>query len=157
MPCPKPTKVSEKWRYEKIKDCLKAINQSPVDSEPSLNYNLKQSYEQCLNDAMEDVSKELGRVASMDVDEKQRMLDLVGKAANVWLEFGQQQYRTYLLMSKSGSQPSRSGQAFVNTDGMQELVVGPEVRRMGNLQGERLERDELLPDCKGKFDVLCAH
>jgi hypothetical protein len=88
--CPKPTKVSEKWRYEKINGCLKAINQSPVDSEPSLNYNLKQSYEQCLNDAMEDVSKELGRVASMDVDEKQRMLDLVGKAAKVWLEFGQQ-------------------------------------------------------------------
>ena len=105
---------------------------------------------------MEDVSKELGRVASMDVDEKQRMLDLVGKAAKVWLEFGQQQYRTYLLMSKSGSQPSRSGQAFVSTDGMQELVVVPEMRRMGNLQGERLEKDELLPDCKGKFDMLCA-
>ena len=154
VPCPKPTKDSEKWRYEKIKDCLKTINQSLVDSEP--NHNLKQSYQQCLNDTMEDVSKEVGRVASTDVSEKQRMMDLVRKAAKLWLEFGQQQYRTYLLMSKSGSQPSRSGQAFVSTDGMQELVVGPEVRRMGDLQGERLEKDELLPDCKGKFSVLCA-
>ena len=153
MPCPKPTKV---WRYEKIKDCLKAINQSLVDSEPNLNYNLKQSYEQCLNDAVEDVSKECGRVASMDINEKQRMMDLVRKAAKLWLEAGQQQYRIFLLMSKSGSQPSRSGQAFVGIDGVQELVVYPEVRRMGNMQGERLERNELLLDCKGKFSVLCA-
>jgi len=83
-------------------------------------------------------------------------MDLVRKAAKLWLEFGQQRCRIYLLMSKSGSQPSRSGQAFVGTDGKQELVVGPEVRRMGNVQGERLEKDELLPDCKGKFSVLCA-
>ena len=135
VPCPKPSKVSEKWRYEKINDCLKAINQSPVDSEP--NYNLKQSYEKCLNDAMEDVFRELERVASMD--DKQRILDLVRKAGKLWLECGQQPYRIYLLMSTSGSQPSRSGQAFVSIDGKQELVVGPQVRRMGNMQGERLE------------------
>jgi len=109
-----------------------------------------------LNDATEDVSQELGRVTSIDVNDKQRAVDLVRQAAKLWLEAGQQQYRVYLLMSKSGSQPSRSGQAFVGIDGMQELVVDPEVRRMGNVQGERLEKDELLPDCKGKFSVLRA-
>ena len=146
VPCPKPTKASEKWRYEKVNDCLKTINQPSVNSD-----SLKQSYEQCLNDAMEDVSRELGRVTSMDVNDKQRMVDLVRKAAKLWLEVGQQPYRIFLLMSKTGTAPSRSGQAFVDAHGDQELVVGPEVRRMGNMQGERLEKDELVPDCKGKF------
>jgi hypothetical protein len=146
VPCPKPTKDSEKWRYDTINDCLKAINQLGSDK-------LKRSYEQCLNDTMEDVSHELERVASMDVNDKQRMMDLVRKAAQLWLEVGQQRYRIFLLMSKSGTKPSRSGQAFVDT---QELVVGPEVRRIGNAQGERLEKDELVSECKGKFSVLNA-
>jgi hypothetical protein len=149
VPCPKPTKDSEKWRYDTINDCLKAINQ--LGSEP--NHKLKQSYEQCLKDTTEDLSHELERVASMDVNDKQRMMDLVKKAAKLWLEVGQQRYRIFLLMSKSGTKPSQSGQAFVDT---QELVVGPEVRRIGNAQGERLEKDELVSECKGKFSVLYA-
>ena len=146
MPCPKPTNDSEKWRYEIINDCLKAINQPLVNSD-----KLKQSHEQCLNDAVEDVSQEFTRVASMGDSDKQRMMDFVRKAAKLWLEVGQQPYRIFLLMSKTDTAPSRSGQAFVDAHGDQELVVGPEVRRMGNMQGERLEKDELVPDCKGKF------
>jgi hypothetical protein len=149
VPCPKPTKNSEKWRYEIINDCLKAINQPLVNSD-----KLKQSHEQCLNDAVEDVSQELTRVASMGDSDEQRMMDFVRKAAKLWLEVGQQPYRIFLLMSKIGTTPSRSGQAFVDAHGEQELVVGPEVRRMGNMQGERLEKDELVPDCEGTFSVL---
>jgi len=149
--CPKPTKDSEKWRYDTINDCLKTINQ--LGSEP--NYKLKRSYEQCLNDTTEDISHELERVASMDND-KQTITDIVRKAAQLWLEVGQQRYRIFLLMSKSGTKPSRSGQAFVDIHREQELVVGPEVRRIGNAQGERLEKDELVPDCKGNFIVLYA-
>jgi hypothetical protein len=154
VPCPKPTKVSEQWRYEKINDCLEAISKPLPVCEP--NYNLKLSHEQCLNDTMEDVSHELARVASLGDSDKQRMSDLVRKAAKLWLEIGLQRYRIFLLMSKSGTKPSRSGQAFLGIDGQQELVAYPELRRMGNLQGERLENDELMPDCQGKFSVLHA-
>ena len=150
----KPTEDSEKWRYETINDCLKAINQPLPGSQP--DYNLKQSYEQCLNDTTDDVFHEFERVASMDVNDKQRIIDLVRKAAQLWLEVGQQRYRIFLLMSKSGAKPSRSGQAFVDTHREQELVVIPEVRKMGNAQGERLEKDELVSGCKGNFSVLYA-
>ena len=109
-----------------------------------------------MNNTMEDVSHELARVASMDVNDKQRMVDLVRKAVKLWLEVGRQRYRIFLLMSQTGSMPLRSGQAFVHAHGQQELVVDPEVRRMGNAQGERLEKDELVPECKGKFSVLCT-
>ena len=32
--------------------------------------------------------------------------------------------------------------SLIEVDGQKELVAGPEVRRMGNAQGERLEKDE---------------
>jgi len=75
-----------------------------------------------LNDAMDDVSQEFGRVAPMDVNDKQRMMDLVRKAAKLWLEVGQQPYRIFLLMPRTGAKASRSGQTFVDTHGEQELV-----------------------------------
>ena len=148
MALPKPTKDSEKWRYEKISDCLKAINQ------PSNPKRL--SYERWLSDTVEDVSHELKRVASMKDDDKQRIRDLVRKGAKMWLEIGLQRYRIFLLMSKTGIKPSRSGQAFVDRYGEQELVVHPEVRRRGNAQGDRLEKDEPVTDCQGKFDLINA-
>ena len=46
--------------------------------------------------------------------------------------------------------------AFLGIDGQQELVAYPELWRMGDLQGERLEMDELVPDCQEKFSVLHA-
>ena len=155
-PYPTPTEVSERWRYETIKACLDAINRSLLDCSGP-DYNLKQSYEKCLKDATEDVSHELGRVATLSHNEKQRISDLVRKAAKLWLEIGRQRYRVFLLMSQSGAKPSRSGQVFVNRDGMQELVADPELRRMGNAQGERLEKDELVSDCKGKFSFMMVH
>ncbi|KAN0071923.1 hypothetical protein V8E54_009652 [Elaphomyces granulatus] len=151
VPCPKPTKVSEKWRYQTIDDCLEAISQPLLGWEPDIN--IKQCYEQSLVETTEDISHEFGRVASID---KQRMSDLVRNAAKLWLEIGQQRYRIFLVMSKSGSKPSRSGQAFVDADGRQELVASPELRRIGNVQGEKLEKEDLVLDCRGKFGVLYA-
>jgi hypothetical protein len=131
------------------------ISQPLPDFEP--DYNLKRSYEKCLNDATEDVSRELGQVAFNYIsNDKQRTSDLVREAAKLWLEIGQQRYRTFLLMSNSGSKPSRSGQAFVDADGRQELVATPELRIIGNAQGERLENDKLVLDCRGIFSMLYA-
>ena len=137
-----------------MKKCLEAISQPLLEWES--NYNLKQGYELSLKEVIEDVSQELEKVASVSSSDKQRMSDLVRKAAKLWLEVGQQRYRIFLLMSDSGAKPSRSGHASLDSDGSQDLVAMPELRRMGNAQGERLERDELVSDCKGRFSVFYA-
>jgi hypothetical protein len=82
------------------------------------------------------------------------MGNLVRKAAKLWLKAGQQRCRLFLLMSDSGKEPLRSGQASLDRDGKQELVVIPELRRIGNEQGERLDKNELVSDCKGRFSVF---
>jgi len=135
-----------------MKKCLEATSQPLMEWED--NYNVKQGYESSVKETTEDISRELARVAFVSGSDKQRMSDLVRKAARLWLEVGQQRCRMFLLMSYSSKEPSRSGQAFLDRDGTQELVVVPELRRMGNAQGERLEKDELVLDCKGKFSVF---
>jgi len=135
-----------------MKICLDAISQPLLEWES--NYNLKRGYELCLKEVMDDISQELGKVAPVNGDYKQRMSDIVKKAAKLWLEVGQQRYRIFLLMSTLGGKPLRSGQGSLDRDGTQELVVVPELRRMGNAQGERLDKDELVSDCKGKFRVF---
>src|SRR5436190_20365217 len=135
-----------------MKNCLEAISQPRVSWETG--YDLKRSFESSLEKIMDDISQELNNIISMDSKGKNTMSDFVRKAAKLWLDVGQQRYRIFLLMSQSGEKPSRSGQ--LNKDGKQELVAEPELRRMGNAQGERLERDELVSNCKGKFDVFCS-
>lgn len=118
------------------------------------SYNIKQDYEICLREATEDMYKELGRVAAVDSSEKKRMSDLVKRAANLWLEASQQRCRIFLRMSYSADEPVRSTNAALDSDGTMELVVVPEVRRLGNAQGERLEKDELVAGCQGRFSIF---
>jgi hypothetical protein len=113
-----------------------------------------EGYESSLREVVEDVSQELERVAAVSSSDKQRVSEFVRKAAQLWLEVGRQPYRILLVMSNIGEKPSRSGPASLNSDGTQDLITRPEVRRIGNSQGERLERDEVVADCKGIFSVF---
>jgi hypothetical protein len=149
--CPKPTKGSEKWRYEKMKKCVEAISQPLMEMEPY--YNVKRQFESTLTETSEEIYHELMKVAYLDNIEKQRIRDLVKRAAKLWLEVGQQRYRMFLIMTNSTQEPARSNESALRAGKMQ-LVVAPELRRMGNAQGERLEKDELVMDCEGKFSVF---
>ncbi|KAH0556730.1 hypothetical protein GP486_005485 [Trichoglossum hirsutum] len=152
---PMPTKDSEKWRYEKIKECLDATSQ--LLKEGDANYNVKRDYDQSVRDTIDDMLQELERIASVGDVDKQNLRNLVRRAAKFWLEVGQQRYRLFLIMSDSGREPSRSGQTAVDRDGTQKLVVVPELRRIGSGQGTGLENDELVADCKGVFSVFKFH
>ena len=150
--CPRPTKASEKWRYETMKECVEAITEPGIVVKA--NRNVKGGYELTLKEITDALSHELARVALVDTNDKQRMELLVKKAAQLWLEVGQQRSRMYLLMSNSGHEPAQSSPASLNRDGRMELVVVPEVRRKGNVQGDRLGEDELVSDCKGEFSIF---
>jgi len=135
-----------------MKKTCEAVGQPLQEWDPG--YGVKQGYEQSVKEVMKDISDELGRVASISSKDKQRISDLVRKAATLWLEIGQQRCRIFLLMSDSGGRPSRNEPSSLDGDETQELVVMPELRRKGNAQGERLEKDELISGCKGEFSVF---
>jgi hypothetical protein len=139
-----------------MKTCAQAIAQPLMEWDS--NYDIKQGYESTLKDVTQDLSRELGRVAKVNSSDKQRLSDLVKQAAKLWLEAGQQRCRMFMLMSEpgSGDVPKRSGSASLDSDHRQSLVVFPALRRLGNSQGERLDKDEVVMDCNGQFSVFLA-
>ncbi|KAG4439729.1 hypothetical protein IFR05_004807 [Cadophora sp. M221] len=151
---PRPTKESEVWRYETMKNCVEATSQASGGPDP--RNMLRRGYEQSVTDTAKDLCDELGRVSTISPSEKQRMADLVRKAAKLWMEIGQQRYRMFILMSETNLEATRSRPKSVNREGKLSLVVIPELRRMGNAQGEKLDKNELIMDCKGKFSIFSA-
>ncbi|KAH6724440.1 hypothetical protein BKA61DRAFT_588455 [Leptodontidium sp. MPI-SDFR-AT-0119] len=149
---PRPTKESEVWRYETMKNCVEATSQAPAGTEP--RNTLKRGYEQSVTETAKELSDELEMVSTISPSEKQRLGDLVRKAAKLWMEIGQQRYRMFVLMSETNIEATRSRPKAVNREGKLSLVVIPELRRMGNAQGEKLDKNELIMDCKGKFSIF---
>jgi hypothetical protein len=135
-----------------MKKIVASIKQPFLEGAPY--QKVKRDYELTIKETMGEISHELGEVAPISTDEKQRLNDLVKKAAKMWLEVGQQRCRMFLLMSNSGREPTRSRATARGPDGTLGLVVVPELRRFGNANGERLERDELVTGCRGKFSVF---
>jgi len=140
--CPSPTKDSEKWRYETMKKCIEAINQKSGN-------DTKLIYEQSLKDTCDAMCQELEKITQVTSSDRQGMTELVKKAAKLWLEVGQQRYRVFVLMSDSGKEPARS--SVPDHDGALSIVVTPGLRRLGNSQGDRLEKEETVMGYKGKF------
>jgi hypothetical protein len=134
--------------------CVEAIKQHPMNSEP-----IKEGYESTLKEVTDELFHELERVAAVsDIEnqgiDKQRVNELVRNAANLWLEVGQQRFRAKLVMSGTGEKPVQSRQTALSPSGTLNLVVFPELRRLGNAQGEQLENEELVMGCKGTFNVF---
>jgi hypothetical protein len=118
-------------------------------------YSIKQDYELSLENATGEITRELANVATANDSENQRRIGiLVKNAAKLWLEVGQQRYRVFLLMSDSGRYPARSRSKYLESDGTLGLIVVPGLRRLGNVQGERLDKDEMVLDCKGDFFIF---
>lgn len=93
--------------------------------------------------------QELEKITQVTSNDRQSMTELVKKAAKLWLEVGQQRYRLYVLMSESGKEPVRG--SVPDHDGALSIVVTPGLRRFGNSQGDRLDKEEIVMGCKGKF------
>jgi len=135
-----------------MKRLVAAIKQPYMEGVP--NQKVKRDHELTIKETIDEISKELREVAPISADEKQRLSVLVKKAAKMWLEVGQQRCRMFLLMSDLGKEPKRSRAAARSQDSTLGLVVVPELRRFGNANGERLEKDELVAGCKGKFSIF---
>jgi len=72
-----------------MKKCVEATSKPQME----WDHKLKREFDSCLNETTEEMSQELGNFATISDSEKQRMAQLVKKAARLWLEVGQQRCR----------------------------------------------------------------
>ena len=136
-----------------LKQCANAVSQSPDSTDQ--NYEVKFGYEATIRDATNDILREMERLAPATDDMAKKFNSVVKKAAAFWLKVGQQRYRLFLVFSVSGAEPVRSGRSVGQAgNGLQRVVVSPELRRRGNAQGDRLDSDEMVLNCNGDFRAL---
>lgn len=142
---PRPFPDTEKWRYEEVKKCLDALDRGEVD--------LKQAYESSLASAAQELSNAIGSVTSINNDTLNEMKALGRKASRLWLQMGTQRCRILIFIPDSIKSPiQRNSRRGRNT----ELVILPEMRRIGNSQGEELDPETAVAVCKGEYSSLSA-
>lgn len=153
--CPRPSREAEQWRYENMLNCVEAISQ-PLSkwARNSRNFNIKRGYESALQTTVDEMCQELDKVTAVLDNDRQRMIHFVKKAAELWLEIGQQRYRMFVVMSESGKQPKRSARAALDRNRTLEMVIEPSLRRFGSAKGEQLEKEAVVVDCTGKFSTF---
>ncbi|KAF2188027.1 hypothetical protein K469DRAFT_704299 [Zopfia rhizophila CBS 207.26] len=144
---PEPSEGSEKWRSDRVKECLEALEQARNPSEE--RQKRKQGYNQTLGTAVEEISQAVKRISLLDERKLQTLQDLVRLAGRLWLDIGSQRHRIIVVVpgssenvlkgTKTGSKPI-------------ELVLKPEVRRFGNSQGQELDRVDVVGGCKGEYE-----
>jgi hypothetical protein len=145
---PRANTESEKWRYENIQECVEATERGREGNE---DLDIKEGFESMLQLITDEISRELGKVSSFSKTDKERLSEVVHRAANLWLEVGQQRCRMFLVMSQADEKPKRSAQSSLDRNGTMNLVVMPELKRMGNAQGGQLDMIDIVAGCKGHF------
>jgi hypothetical protein len=148
--CPDPSRGPiasedvENWRCKEVKGCRDAIQQS----EP----HAKESYQRALMAVAKDLSAVLGSVSSVDSRIRTEMKKLAEKAAELWLKVGIQRFRVIVLMSDPNKTSLQGREVRMGkSKEPRELVIRPEMRRIGNSQEEELDREHVISDCRGIY------
>lgn len=142
---PELSKDAEKWRYERLK-----IHIEEMDLDPK--HEFRHQYNTHLRETINKIAKELDNMLPITKNERQQVTDLVNAAAKWWLKVIREKYRVVLLVTDSSCLPASSGKESL--DPGRKLIVVPELRRFGNAQGDRLDKNELVMNCRGKFHVI---
>jgi len=149
---PKPTQLSEKWRYVTIRACLESIGQPNSQSTPKQQQ--KADYESTVNSATDDILTVVKDVSFSDENSKtvKEIRDIVRLAADFWLKMGSQRCRIIVMLPNLGDDM---------VDGKRrehlpkQLVVQPELRRIGNFLGQQLDNiNDVVGECHSDIHDL---
>ncbi|KAF2201017.1 hypothetical protein GQ43DRAFT_463500 [Delitschia confertaspora ATCC 74209] len=138
---PEPTEASEKARSETIKRCLEQIQQESGS-------NVKRCSDQTLSTVTDQVLNAVKRVTTTGPKEVEDLRKLVNTAAKLWLEVCSQRYRILVVL------PNSTGNIFDREQKRDnralKVIVKPELRRIGNSQGQELSKQEAIGKWKGE-------
>lgn len=98
------------------------------------------------------MSEAIGKVSDVDNNTVRALEDVAKKAAKIWLEFGAQRCRILVVIPLSNLKLPPSDKIRKVREGFLELVVVPELRRLGNSKGQGLDKDEIVAGCEGITD-----
>jgi hypothetical protein len=140
---PKPTKITETWRYERLRSIGEALSKSQSSThDPETNNKMQQSLSTWLTAIENDIYHIILSVAAPE-EARSSMpgcKEIADDAVRMWLDFGKERYRLVMAM------PIDVHIAVPVENAIPELVIEPELRRIGNGNGEHLDKEHLVSD-----------
>ena len=113
----------------------------------------RELYEKNSNITADEIANSIEETAYLNDDVFIIISNIVKMAAKLWLEFGCQRYRINILFPASLSRPS--GKELANET--RDLVVRPEVLRIGNAQGTELNEKETVKGCERELSTYLPY
>jgi len=143
---------SEKWRYETIRPGQDALQVQTSEYDPRTK--LRKAYQENVQLVQKSLAEELARVADLDEKAMQTIKTIATNVSEAWVLFGTQRCRLFFLFEKlkvtvePRESDASSGQPPV------ELLVKPELRRLGNADGESLDKEKSVSGCDGEIRMF---
>ena len=112
---------------------------------PPDEQSLKASYEATVISILNTIHQVLSRVATLELKDVEALEKLVRLAAKTWMELCSQPYRVMMIL------PPGSGDLLSSPNPDErplKLIVSPELKRYGNMQGEDLMKGEIFTRCQ---------
>lgn len=150
---PEPSFDAERWRYETMRQGQEALKVETSEYDPRTK--LRKGFQSSLETIFERLSGVLKMVSEVDEKTKVTIKDVANEAANTCVAFGTQRCRIVVAFKdlktveefKEG--PEREDQ-FV------DLLTQPELRRIGDADGESLDKEPtVVAGCEGEIKRFC--
>jgi hypothetical protein len=144
---PEPNFGSEKWRYETMRSCQDILKTttSAYDSRTKL----REAYIKSLDVIQEKIEAPMKLVSDLDPSTTKSIRALVEKAAKAWILFGTQRCRIVVVMQDLKTETESKNKRGSQTESI-ELVIRPELKRIGDSDGGSLEKEQIIAGCEGE-------
>lgn len=122
-----------------MKGCKEAVEQSISDYDD--RSKLKKEFNKNLESITQELIEALGKISQLDQNQMKSLEEIPKKAAKTWIEMGTQRCRILVILPGS-SVNSQAGRLKKAREGGLDLVIVPELRRLGNSAGQDLDSDK---------------
>lgn len=142
---------SEKWRYETIRPGQDALRVRTSEYDPRTK--LRRAYQENVQLVQGIIAEKLSLVADLDEKDMQTIKTIATNVSEAWVLFGTQRCRLFFVFEnlKVTVEPQESdassGQSL-------ELLVKPGLRRIGDADGESLDKELLVSGCDGEIRMF---
>jgi hypothetical protein len=138
---------AEKWRYETMRSCQETLTTATSAYDPRTK--LREAYSKSIDSIQEKIEAPLKMVSDLDQGMTKSIRGLIEKAAKTWILFGTQRCRILVVMQDLNTETESKGSKSGQTESV-ELVLRPELRRIGDSDGGSLDKEQVVAGCEGE-------
>lgn len=145
---PEPSFDAEQWRYETMKPSQEALKIHTSEIDPRTK--LRKGFQSSMKIICEKLGGMLRMVSEIDKKTEQTMEEIAERAAKMCVAFGTQRCRIFVVI-KDLKTAEEVKEGLDRQNKHVELLTQPELRRIGDADGQSLDKEQTVAGCEGEI------